>query len=74
MTSPYYIQYPIKDENNTEINALNLYRIIIKKPISVSVFNEDTVEFCFSHRFPIEVVWIHNMEPMNMGGGRVCSN
>lgn len=73
MTSPYYIQYPIKDENNTEINALNLYRIIIKKSISVQCSMKTQWNF-FSHRFPIEVAWIHNMEPMNMGGGWVCSN
>lgn len=72
MTSPYYIQYPLKDENNTEINALNLYRIIIKKSISIQCSMK--TRWIFFHRFPIEVVWIHNMEPMNMGRGQVCCN
>lgn len=73
MTSPYYIQYPIKDENNTEISALNLYRIIIKEVHICSVLMKTQWNFFF-HRFPIEVVWIHSMEPVNMGGCQVCYN
>lgn len=54
MTFPYYIQSPIKDENNTEINALNLYRIIIiKKPISVQCSMKIQWNFVFLTDFPL---------------------